>query len=204
MTDTLVANETLVLPLGDLPEAEIRLGFGGGEMTLGRAEPGILISGTFDGGVVNKSKREGCVELEPAHPARALMAGCRLNWDVRLTAEIPIDLRLETGGNRSVIDLTPLRIRHLAIDTGASETNVTLPGAGETKVRVDCGFASVNLAVPEGVAALIRGKMGLGSINVNESRFPRSPDGWASPDYETAADRVAIDISGGFGSVTVG
>jgi hypothetical protein len=45
--------------------------------------------------------------------------------------------------------------------------------------------------------------MGLGSTNIDESRFPRSLDGWVSPDYESAPNRVEIEIEGGLGSVRV-
>jgi len=45
--------------------------------------------------------------------------------------------------------------------------------------------------------------MGLGLTSVDEQRFPRSLDGWASPDYESAANRVDIDLQGGLGSITV-
>jgi hypothetical protein len=120
-----------------------------------------------------------------------------------LTAEIPVDLRLDTGANRSTIDLTTLRIRRLEIHTGASETHVRLPSVGETTARVECGFASVNLAVPEGVAARVRGSVGIGALTVDASRFPRLADGWASPDFETAPNRMDITVAGGFGSVDI-
>ena len=45
--------------------------------------------------------------------------------------------------------------------------------------------------------------MGLGSTSVDEVRFPRAPGGWASADYDTAAQRTDIAIQGGVGSVRV-
>jgi hypothetical protein len=59
------------------------------------------------------------------------------------------------------------------------------------------------LTVPDGMAAKIQGSMGLGTVTVDESRFPRTGEGWASADYETASDRVDITVAGGFGSVRV-
>jgi hypothetical protein len=127
-----------------------------------------------------------------------------LHWDVGVSAEIPVDLRLDTGGNRSTIDLTALRIRRLELHTGASETSLRLPAAGQTSVRVVCGLASVTVEIPLGVAARIRGRIALGSTNVHETRFPRLGDGWASADYDTATNRIDIAIEGGLGSVQVG
>ncbi len=203
MTTTSAPIETLSIPIDGLGEAQIRLGFGGGELAIHRADPGMLVSGTFEGGVARRTVRPGVVELEPLDPHRPLVTWEPVHWDVGLTTEIPVDLRLETGANRSTIDLSALHVRRLELHTGASETTLRLPSAGQTAVRVDCGFASVKVEVPPGVAARISGRIGLGSTDVDQGRFPRSGDGWASPDFETARDRVDITVAGGFGSVRI-
>lgn len=204
MATAALQTESLAIPLQGLTEAEIRLNFGGGELTVSQAEPGTLISGQFEGGVVQKTGGQGRVELEPRDPGRAWLAGCSRRWDVALTTEIPVDLRLDTGANQSIIDLTPLRIRHLELRTGASETTIRLPALGQTSVRVECGFAQVTIEVPRGIEARIRGKIALGSTDVDETRFPRfAGGGWASTGYETALNRVEIEVSGGFGSVRI-
>jgi hypothetical protein len=64
-------------------------------------------------------------------------------------------------------------------------------------------MASLHLEVPEGVAARIRSRMALGRTTVNESRFPRTIDGYASPDFMTAPHRVDIEVQGGVGSITI-
>ena len=203
MIETFAPNESLTIPLDGLSEASIRLAFGGGELTLGRAEPGTLVSGTFDGGVVQKSRERGVVDLEPADPGRRFLEGCRNRWHVDLTPDIPVDLRLDTGANKSTIDLGKLRVRRLDIHTGASDTFVRLPAEGQTQLRLKCGFAQVVLEVPEDMAAHIRGKISFGDTKVDEARFSRTSDGWQSPDYHSAADHVDIEISGGFGTVHV-
>jgi hypothetical protein len=197
------STEALSIPLDGLDEAQIQLGFGGGELTIHPAEPHMLIAGTFEGGVIQTSRDPGTIKLEPRDPARTFVARGPVHWDVGVTTEIPVDLRLDTGGNRSVIDLAALRIRRLELHTGASETNIRLPAAGQTVVRIDCGFAAVNIDVPPGVAARISGRISLGSTDVDETRFPRSGKGWASAEYETALNRVDITIAGGFGSARV-
>jgi hypothetical protein len=200
MVTTSVSNDTLALPLDGLGELQLRLGFGGGELVIGQAESGMLVSGTFEGGVIQKSKQRGRIELEPDPHGRPWHP---VTWHVGVTAEIPVDLRLDTGANRSTIDLSALRIRRLVLNTGASETTIRLPVAGQTSVHVACGFATVNVVVPQGVAARVRGKVSLGSTKVDETRFPRAIDGWASADFETAVNRVDLAVEGGFGAVQV-
>lgn len=195
--------ETLAIPLGGLSEAEVRLSFGGGELRIGPAADGMLVSGTFEGGVLQRSTGPGRLSLQPYDPGVAFWDSRPLHWEVGLARDIPVDLRLDTGANRSTVDLSALRIRRLELHTGASDTYVRLPASGATSVRAEAGVASVTIEVPEGVSARIRSHMAIGTSKVDETRFPRSLDGWASADYESAANRVEIDIQGGVGAVRV-
>lgn len=208
MATTTTRTETLAIPLAGASQAEVRLGFGGGELRIRPAAPGNLVDGTFEGGVVSRPAGPGNVDLQPSLDPQARLSWLWMNrpplrWDVGVTAEIPLDIRLDTGANRSEIDLTTLRVRRLELHTGASETTVRLPETGRAAVRVECGVASVELRVPAGVRARIAGRMGLGAIAVDETRFPREGGTWASPDFETAADRMDISIDGGLGTVRV-
>lgn len=197
------ADETLTIPLDGLTEAEVQVGFGGGELIIGVADPGVLVSGTFEGGVSQTTSGPGRIALEPTAIGRVLLTKGPVRWQMGLTAEIPVDLRLDSGANRTTIDLRTLRLRHLELHTGASETIVQMPASGQSTAHVVCGFASVVLEVPEGVAARVRGKVSMGSTTADQVRFPPTSGGWASPDFETARDRVDISVEGGFGSVKV-
>jgi hypothetical protein len=196
--------EQLALPLAGTADANVRIRFGAGELSGRAAAPGNLLDGTFEGGVRHHSDGPNRIELEQdtTYGLPWLDHGSR--WDVGLTAEVPLDLRLDTGANRATLDLRDLRLRSLELHTGASETRVLLPrAAGATSVRAESGAASLTLEVPAGVAARIRSRMAIGSSQVDQARFPRVADGYESPDYATAANRIDIDVSGGVGSVKV-
>jgi hypothetical protein len=45
--------------------------------------------------------------------------------------------------------------------------------------------------------------MAIGTSQVDLVRFPRAIDGYQSPDYETAANRVDIDAQGGVGTLRI-
>ena len=196
-------SEQLSIPLAGLTEAAVKLNFGGGELIVGQAEPGKLVSGTFEGGVRQRTHGVGRLELEPFMETWPMWWNRPLHWQVGLTSEIPVSLELHTGANRSSIDLSALRLRRLELHTGASETRVRLPGSGTTEVRAEAGLASLTIEVPQGVAARIRSRVALGSAKVDETRFPRTMDGWVSPDYDTATNRADLDLSGGLGSIRV-
>jgi hypothetical protein len=125
-------------------------------------------------------------------------------WDVGLTGEVPLDLRLDVGAYRGTVDVSDLRLRTLELHTGASETLVRLPrAAGSTTVKAEIGAASLTMAVPSGVAARIRSRMALGSTQVDEGRFPRVGDVYQSIDFATSPNQVDIDVQGGVGAFKV-
>jgi hypothetical protein len=72
-----------------------------------------------------------------------------------------------------------------------------------TLVRTDTGVASLSIDVPQGVAARIRSSMSLGRVDVDPTRFPRTAEGWESPGFVNAPNRVEQDDRGGVGSVTI-
>ncbi len=198
------ATDRLALPLAGQSDARVRIRFGAGELSGRAAAPGNLLEGSFEGGVRHHSDGPNEVEIEQDTTYGLPWLDHDSRWDVGLTAEVPLDLRLDTGANRALLDLRDLRLRSLELHTGASETRVLLPrAAGATSVRAESGAASLTLEVPTGVAARIRSRMALGASRIDEAHFPRAAGGFESPDYATAANRVDIDVSGGVGSVNV-
>jgi hypothetical protein len=196
--------DQISLPLAGVTEASVSIRFGGGELTVERGSAGMLLSGEFPGGVVRRTGSPGRVELEPQSMSRWPWGPDWPKWRVGVSGEVPLDLRIEGGASRTLLDLRDLHLAALNLRTGASETRVLLPrAAGSTVVSAEGGAAALIFEVPSGVAARIRSKMALGSTNVDAGLFPRSGDGWESPDFGSAANRVEIDVRGGVGSVTV-
>jgi hypothetical protein len=201
-----LGSNSLELPLEGATSAEVKISFGGGELNVGTGRPGILLSGTFEGFPAKyRIRGPGSVHVEPeAGDAFPWVANPTPSWRIGLPTDVPVDLQVESGANRTLLDLGEVPLRSLRINTGASDTLVRLPrAAGETRVRADSGAASITIEVPPGVAARVRGRMALGSTQVDESRFPRSGSGWESPDYASAANRVEIEIQGGIGAVRI-
>ncbi len=202
------ASEVVDVPLAGAADAEVRIAFGAGRLAVGAAQPGKLAEGTCIGGVSVSAPSPGRLRLATPNPGWNWNWGrVPFEWRVALTAEVPLRLEVETGASDSELDLSTLRVSDLRIRTGAAQTKVVLPAAaGLTHVSAEGGAAQVRFRVPDGVAARIQSVMALGSVDVDTTRFPRTPDGrgWASPGFDTAPNRVDIDIRGGAGQVTVG
>ena len=200
-----LGSDTLELPLDGAASADVKVSFGGGQLTVEAGRPGILLSGTFEGFPAKyRIRGPGSVHVEPEGEVVLPWSNPTPSWRIGLPTDVPVALQVDSGANRTTLDLSDVMVTRLRINTGASETRVRLPrAAGETHVRADSGASSITLEVPPGVAARVRGRMALGSTQVDEARFPRSGDGWESPDYAAAANRVEIEIQGGVGAVRV-
>jgi hypothetical protein len=192
-------SDTLEVPLYGATEASVHIDFGGGELAIVAAPPGKLVSGMAPGAILETSV-PGRLRIHPSAPTRDWRP---LHWRLGLTGEVPLDVVLAMGGQRSGIDLSALQVRRLRVDTGASETRIRLPSGGPTGVHVACGFALVTLEVPMDVRARIRGRLVLGTTEVDERRFPRAADGWASPDAADDPEAIDIVLEGAFGTVRV-
>jgi hypothetical protein len=196
------------IPLEQATSAYIKLDHGAGRLTLrSGAGPGEIIKGTFANGLSYKCKKEADrmdVSLRTSQQSWAWWPGESLDWDIRLNADIPLSLNIDSGASASILDLSDLKVTNLDIDTGASSTELTLPAsAGNTHVDIDTGASSLKVNIPPGVAASIRVKTGIASVNIS-ARFPKVDGGlYQSTDYGTAANRVDMTIDSGVGSIEV-
>jgi hypothetical protein len=193
-------------------QGRITIRHGAGRLRItGGAARGELLAGTFAGGVDHTAQViAGVLELKLQVPGERVFfwapwiwpAG--FDWNLQVTESLPVSIRLEAGAGDHDLDLTALQITDLRIQTGASSTVVRLPSrAGASRVRVESGLASVQIHVPEGVAARIRSRGGLSGIRLDRARFPRQRGYFQSPDYETAANKVDLDVQTGLGSVVI-
>jgi hypothetical protein len=123
-------------------------------------------------------------------------------WDLRLTRDIPIDLKLKTGVGLSNVDLTGLQVTRLSVESGVGQTTVTLPRRGELRVDIQGGVGELIVNVPEGMAARLTAERGLGALDM-KGNFRQNNDRYTSPNYDTATDRVDLRISSGIGRILV-
>jgi hypothetical protein len=208
--------EQVTLPLEGAERARVRLKFGAGRLRVGAGVSSTeLIDGSFGGGLDHQIKQEGdTLVLDMRLPSQGFpgvilpwnwgqWAG--FEWTFGLNGEIPLELEVDTGASDARLDLEGLTVTGLRLDTGASSTEITLPAnAGFTKVEIDAGAASIRLRVPSGVAARIKTEGALVGVAIDKKRFPREGGVYLSPDYDTAKNKVDIDVDMGAGSLSVG
>lgn len=198
---------TLSLDLGAASQADVRIGFGSGNLSIGEAAAGKLVDGTFVGGVDYDSFKNGKVQLYSPRNNWNWFSGCEkahAEWHVGITREVPLNLHVDLGAAEADLDLSELKLVYFQLNTGASAATVRLPRlAGLTTASISAGAASVKLIIPDGVAARIQTTMAVGSTDIDQQRFPLRGGVYVSPDYDTAANKITITFKGGVGSLQI-
>lgn len=204
-----VTNQHITFQVEDTSESEVIFRHGAGRLNVDAATVNdTLLEGDFSGEVEQKIIRSGNlakIQLSAKEESFIpLRPGSGLIWNVRLNRFVIYRLAFRTGASESMINLSDLQVKEVSLETGASSSTVTMPArAGRTRVEVKFGAASVNLIVPEGVAAHIKVESGLSGININTNRFPVVENGYESPDYAIAENRVDILVESGLGSLSI-
>ena len=207
--------ERLTEDLAGARRATIKLEHSAGRLTLGAlpAESTQLLDAELAHGenatVVPTIDRRGdqaqvTVRARTERNALPLGDAGRQDWTINLSPEVPHQLEIESGAGDLDLNLTELAVSELDLQAGAGSLEVTLPrAAGRTEASVQAGAAEVDLTVPEGVAARITLEGGLTETTIDQSRFPKVGSYYQSPDYETATNRVDLDVETGVGRVTI-
>jgi len=208
-------DEALSIPLSGASQADIHIRHGAGRLEISALpQSGDLLSGTFTGGVYEQHSLSSLhgnsmrVRLENRYNGfygwPPMVGPQGYHWTMALAKNIPLKLDLKTGASETELNLSELMVTELELDTGASSNQITLPAnAGYTHLRLKAGAASVMIRVPDGVAARIHYRGGLSGINIDAGRFPLQNNDYQTPGYDTAANRVEMNIRTGVGSVDI-
>jgi hypothetical protein len=123
-------------------------------------------------------------------------------WDLNLTPSVPLNLKFSPGLGDSQIDLTGLNVTEFDDSVGVGRTVVTLPAHGKFQAHISGGVGDVTVRIPSALAARIHLSTGLGATDVSPV-YGRQGDFYVSPGFDTAGDRVELNVSGGIGKVAV-
>jgi len=124
------------------------------------------------------------------------------SWDLAVTPAVPLDLETNLGAGQALIDLTGLDINELNVDLGVGQATVILPEAGSFEGSIDGAIGQIVIRVPDGMALRINANTGIANINV-PSDFDRRDDVYATAGFDTAANRVELNVGQAIGSIEV-
>lgn len=124
-------------------------------------------------------------------------------WDLRLTDQAQLTLRVGMGAGQANLDLRGLKLTSLVAETGMGQTIVTLPSGGRVQARVSVAMGEVIIRVPRGTAYRVNARAALGSSRLPSGESHFGPATVTSPGFESAQDRIEVDASCAIGGVVV-
>ena len=146
-----------------------------------------------------------------------------LLWDIRLSPDVPFDLKVAASTGRAELDMTGLQLERFRFDGSTGSSTIILPASEEgydthidgstgiieivfplesnLTVRLDCGTGSVLLDIPEEAAVKLQvldggtGKLQLPDrLSKVSGRMGQDEGVYKTADYETAAFQLVIII----------
>jgi hypothetical protein len=148
-------------------------------------------------------------------------------WQVTLPREVPVQVDISVNAGSGDLDLAGMSVPGFTTSVNAGEALADLSGARGTE-RVDAsvnagslvillpmpsgtlrGNLSINagsaeVCVPSGVSVRIHsGDQPLGATNFDDRDLVRVGDTWSSPGYESATDRIELNVSVNLGSLAL-
>lgn len=192
-------------PIGDLTRATLRLGAGASQLTLRGARIKSLYRVACEGTPPKVTLRpDGTVVVQ--HKGLSWLAGRSSSLTVTLTSAVPWSIEVRGGVSQLDADLRELTVSAVEVLGGASRCALRLPRPhGHATLRVSGGANDVEVRRPRGVAAQAIVSGGASSL-----RFDAQEIGalggtvkLSTRDYDAAADRWSIELSGGASGLRV-
>ena len=193
--------------------ADVTLGFGAGALRIGVSPEGTnLITGKVALGqgehLVRDFRKSGdtaVFTLRSEGFALFPFVG-RWNadklWDLRFSPDVPLRLNINTGVGESTLDMERLKLTELDLHAGVGKVTLTLPGRGQMQASINGGIGEVVVRIPAGMAARVHATAGLGNSQVL-GNYQRQGGMYVSPGYDTAENRVDLEVKGGIGKITI-
>ncbi|MDO8532953.1 MAG: toast rack family protein [Dehalococcoidia bacterium] len=202
--------------LGSLRESEVRLNFSAGDLAL-ESLPSystLLAEGQLSyrqGGKeptneFRETDSKGYLQIASPDSKRSFLAsGKDDSWTLGLTSRIPLDLIIQGGAISGRLSLTDMKLRSLRVEVEASKLDVRLPQeAGRTAITIKAGAtSSINLDIPKNVEARIKANLGLASLSIDGDRFQKRDGFYISSKFDSAQNRLDLDLDAGTSSVTI-
>jgi hypothetical protein len=123
-------------------------------------------------------------------------------WDLGLSPSPALQLKIELGAGRALLDLTGLNLSVLEADMGLGQTVITLPAEGRFQVKIDGAIGETTLVVPEGMAVRLRADTGLAVRDLPEG-YGEQDGVYLSPGYETAENRADLEVNQAIGLLRI-
>ena len=201
-------------PLGNYEHAQVGTEFIMGGLNLSDLPPGsrnlVEVNSTTSNGSegikadLYSTGHEGRLQLSRNQDDWQSWIAPNNRWAVELAREIPLAVGIKSTFSSTDINLRELQVAKLWADVDFGNCILVMPSsAGTTSADISAAFANLGITIPDGVAARLKVSAGLSLFHVDENRFTRQDDYYVSRDFESAEDRVDMELECAFCRVKV-
>ncbi len=190
-------------PLGSLEHAQIEINFSAGSLNIGSLPSSSPNFVEADSEARNGNMRldfqsqggKGILYLSTERVNRRFWNEAKTRWEVSFTRNIPLTIEVKSAASNIELDLSELGVTELQMDIDIGNYIVKMPFSdGTTLAYIKADLANLEVTIPEGVAAKLKIDTDLSVLNVNESRFPKKGDYYLSPNFESAENRIELEL----------
>jgi len=125
----------------------------------------------------------------------------RNNWSVELSQKTPMELRLDLGVGKAVIDLGGVPVTKLDIQVGVGGIDLDLSRARNESltVQIEGGIGRAEILLPEDIGVRVRIEGGLGSIDA--PGFIKDGEAYRNEAWGNTPVGLDLDIEAGIGQI---
>jgi hypothetical protein len=129
-------------------------------------------------------------------------------WDVQLSPEVALDLRLNAGSGRGDFDLSALDLSNLTLDVSSGAVDLVLPAEPSFDGQIAGGSGALTVHTPPASGLRIILTSGRGEFDPGERLTlvagERDGDGtWETPGFDRADYRITLTVDQGSGAVRI-
>ena len=165
-----------------------------------------LLRARLEGPASQVRAQDGTVTVRQRRPRSPSLGRDERANEILLNGSIPWEVEVRGGASNLAANLGELKLSSLEIKGGASKVELTLPPPlGTIPLRVLGGAEGLTIRRPKGVAARVYVSRGASGLVLDEQRHGAvgGETSLQSPDYEHAAHRYDIEVSGGASGLTI-
>ncbi len=202
--------DTFQVKKDDAQKLDVEINLGVGEMTVSKgAKEWLEGNAQYN---INKLAPEvkyklrgntGEIDIDHKGSSKVKIGNTKNLWDVQLNEDIPMDLSIETGASKAMLDLRGLKLEKLDIETGVGDLNVDLGGDWKKsfKTNIETGVGQTTVILPSEVGVKITTEKGIGSMNL-EGFIAKGKGVFVNEAYEKADIVLEVNSELGVGDVT--
>ncbi len=202
--------ESQSVELGDAKSVRVEIDMGAGDLVLTGGAAKLLEADftynvaklkpevTYTGGtlVVRQPDANGFPNLQG-------ITNYRLEWGLRLSDQVPMDLSVNMGVGTSDLHLAGLSLTGLAVTLGAGTYTLDLSGAWahNLDVTVDAGAANISVRLPRDVGARV--KVESGPHTIDATGLTQDGNVYTNAAYGGPGATMQVNMKAGIGHINL-